>query len=178
MAQQYHNPFVRLGLIAPEAQRGYYDQYCRANIVGGTDEKSDQLPFRRRVDLWFVALALAAHKQLKPIDLMKEKTYQFVTGVVFNQDSWRIQIITLVAIAIEDNLEVVQDPRQMMNIANGLAAAGVRHIVEMLREGNQDPIWNLSDALDELLRSDNYGEPHKDNKDLSNVLNEVLRQSQ
>lgn len=175
MAQQYHNPFTRLGLIAPETQRGYYDQYCRANIVGGTDEKADQLPFRRRVDLWLSALALAARKQFKPIDLKKEETYQFVTGVVFNQDSWRIQIITLVAIAIEDNLEVVQDPRRMMDIANGLAAAGVPYIVEMLNEGNQDPIWNLSDALDELLRSDSYRESYEDSKDLSNVLNEILR---
>lgn len=175
MAQQYNNPFAKLGLIAPETQRGYYDQYCRANIVGGTGEKADQLPFRRRVDLWLSALALAARKQLKPIDLKKEKTYQFVTGVVFNQDSWRIQIITLVAIAIEDNLEVVQDPRGMMDIANGLAAAGVPYIVEMLNEGNQDPIWNLSDALDELLRSDSYGESYEDSKNLSKALNEALR---
>lgn len=175
MGQQYRNPFVKLGLIAPEAQRSYYDQYCRANIVGGTDEKADQLPFRRRVDFWFAALAFAARKQLKPIDLMKEKTYQFVTGVVFNQDSWRIQIITLIAIAIEDNLEVVQDPRRMMNIANGLAAAGISHIVDMLNEGNQDPIWNLSDALDRLLQSDDHGTDYKDSRDFSTLLNETLQ---
>ena len=40
----------------------------------------------------------------------------------------------------------------MIAIANGLAATGIPHIVEMLRDGNQDPIWNLSDALDEILR--------------------------
>ena len=39
----------------------------------------------------------------------------------------------------------------MMAIANGLAAVGVPHIVEMLRDGNQDPIWNLSDSLYEIL---------------------------
>ena len=177
MAQQYHNPFARLGLIAPDAQRDYYDQYCRTNIVGRTDKDSDQSPFRRRVDLWFAGFSLAAREQLKPIDLRKEKTYQFITaGEIFTgEDSWRIQIITLVAIAIEDNLEVVQDPRRIMDIANGLAAAGVYHIEKMLSEGNQDPIWNLSDALDELLRSDSYGENYKDSADLSNALNEALR---
>ena len=177
MAQQYHNPFAKLGLIAPEAQRGYYDEYCRTNIVGRTNEDADQSPFRRRVDLWFVGFSLAAREQLKPINLTKEKTYQFITGgEIFNgEDSWRIQIITLVAITIEDNLEVVQDPRRMMEIANGLAASGVPHIIDMLNGGNQDPIWNLSEALDELLRSDSYREVRKDNKDLSKVLNEILR---
>ena len=156
MAQQYHNPFARLGLIAPDAQRDYYDQYCRTNIVGRTDKDIDQSPFRRRVDLWFAGFSLAAHKQFKPIDLTKEKTYQFITGgeIFTGEDSWRIQIITLVAIAIEDNLEVVQDPRRMMDIANGLAAAGTPYIVKMLNEGHQKPIWNLSDALDELFQSD------------------------
>ena len=177
MAQHHHNPFVRLGLIALETQRDYYDQYCRTNIVGRTDEDIDQSPFRRRVDLWFAGFSLAARKHLKPIDLTKEKTYQFITGgEIFNgEDSWRIEIITLVAIAIEDSLEVLKDPRRMMNIANGLAAAGISYIIDMLNEGNQNPIWNLSDALDELLRSDSYGENYKDSKDLSNELNEILR---
>ena len=58
----------------------------------------------------------------------------------------------LVAIAIEDNVEIVGDPHRLMAIADGLAAAVVPHIVEMLREGNQEPIWNLSDALAEILR--------------------------
>ena len=41
-----------------------------------------------------------------------------------------------------------------MDIANSLAAAGVPHIVKMLSEGPQRPIWNLSDAFEKLLQSD------------------------
>ena len=175
MAQQYHNPFSKLGLIAPIAQRNHdYEEYCQTQTVGKA--KIDRVPFRRMVDFWFAGLSLAARKQLKPVDLSKEKTSQFITGEIFDgNDSWRIQIITLVAIAIEDNLEVLQDPRRMMDIANGLAAAGVPHIVKMLRDGDQDPIWNLSDALDELLKFDSYEEDYKDSKDISNALNEALR---
>ena len=177
MAQQYHNPFARLGLIVPEAQRNYYDEYCRTNILGRTDKDADQSPFRRRVDLWFAGFSVAAREQLIPIDLKKEQTYQFITGgEIFNgEDSWRIEIIMLVAIAIENNLGVVQDPHRMMDIANGLAAVGVPYIVDLLNEGDQDPIWNLSDALDELLRSDSYGGDYKDSQDLSKALNEALR---
>ena len=59
----------------------------------------------------------------------------------------------LVAIAIEGNLDIVGDPRRVMAIGNGLAAAGVPRVVEMLTEGNQPAIWNLSDALEEILDS-------------------------
>lgn len=58
----------------------------------------------------------------------------------------------LIAIAVEGNVEIVSEPRRMMAIANGLAAAGVPHIVEMLRDGDQEPIWNLSGSLDGILR--------------------------
>ena len=40
----------------------------------------------------------------------------------------------------------------MMANGNGLAAAGVPHLVEMLRDGHQDTILNLSEALDDVLR--------------------------
>lgn len=59
----------------------------------------------------------------------------------------------LIAIAVEDEIDVVGNPNHMMVIANGLAAAGVPHIVEMLESGDQDPIWNLSEALANLLGS-------------------------
>ena len=152
MAQQYHNPFARLGLIVPEAQRDYYDQYCQTRTVGKAS--IDQCPFRRKVDLWFVGLAFAARKQLKPINLNKQKTFRLITGEIFDRNSWQIHTLMLIAMAVDENVEIVLNPHRMMDIANGLAAAGVPHIVEMLRDGNQDPIWNLSDAFEELFQSD------------------------
>ena len=72
-------------------------------------------------------------------------------GITFDSDSWRIQIVMLVAIAVEGDVEVVADPNRMMAIANRLAAAGVPYVVQMLEEGGAEPIWNLSDALEQLL---------------------------
>ena len=174
MTQRYHNPFTNIELIAPITQRGDYNRYCQTRTSGKTVIKNS--PFPRTVDLWFAGLSLAARKQLKPVNLTGKKTFHFITGSIFNSDSWRVQVVMLIAINIDGNVKIVANPNRMITIANGLAAAGVPHIVNMLSEGNQDPIWNLSDALDELLRSDNYGEANTDNKDLSNVLNEVLRQ--
>jgi hypothetical protein len=60
----------------------------------------------------------------------------------------------LIAIAVTDGVEIAGEPRRMMSIANGLAAAGISFVVDMLHTGEQDPIWNLSEAFDEILRTD------------------------
>ncbi len=148
MAEQYHNPFANIDLIAPIEHRDFYDWYCQT----GGNASVDQSPFPRMVDFWFAGLSLAAHRQLKPINLSGQETFKFIEGSIFDRDSWRVQAVMLIAIAVESDVEIVGEPRRMIAIANGLAAAGIPHIVEMLRDGNQDPIWNLSDALDELLR--------------------------
>ena len=149
--QQDHNPFTGVNLAAPSDQRVYYDLYCQTQTQG--QPNVNQSPFPRMVDLWFAGLSFAARKELKPVNLSKQQTGKIIDGSIFNSDSWRVYTVMLVAIAVEGNVEIVSEPRRMMDIANGLAAAGVPHIVEMLRhDRDQDPIWNLSNSLDEILR--------------------------
>lgn len=51
------------------------------------------------------------------------------------------------------SLAPVGEPHRMMAIANGLTAAGIPHVVDMLRDGDEEPIWNLSEAINEILRN-------------------------
>ena len=150
MAQQYRNPFAGMDLIAPIEQRNSYDRYCQT----GGRASVDKSPFPRMIDFWFTGMSVAARQKLQPTDLAKQETFKFHEGSVLDSDSdsGRVQMIMLVAIAVAGYVEVVAEPRQMIAITNGLAAVGVPHIVEMLT-GKQDPIWNLSDALDEILRN-------------------------
>ena len=77
-----------------------------------------------------------------------------IQGAIFDgKDSWRVQFLMLVAIAVEDDVAIVERPNRIMTIANGLAAAGVPHVVEMLQGGEQPPIWNLTDALESMLEA-------------------------
>ena len=150
MAEQYHNPFANIDLVAPIEYRDFYNWYCQT----GGNTSVDQSPFPRMVDFWFAGLSLAAQRQLKPVDLSGYETFKFIEGSIFDRDSWRVQAVMLIAIAVEDSVEVVGEPRRIMAIANGLAAAGIPHIVDMLRDGHQDPIWNLSDALNDILQQE------------------------
>ena len=149
MTQRYYNPFAGIDLLAPVEQRNFYEHYCQT----GGRAVIDQSPFPRKVDFWFSGLALAARKGLKPDDLSRRDTFKFMEGSIFDHDSsWRVQAVMLVAIAIEDEIEIVGEPRRMIKIANGLAASGIPDVVDMLRDGDQDPIWNLSEALYRMLR--------------------------
>ncbi len=150
MAQQYHNPFASMDLIAPKTQRDVYDRYCQTSRQASVDRS----PFPRMVDLWFAGLSFAVRKELELVNLSKQETFTFIQGSIFDRDSWRFQTVMLIAIAVDDDVQVVENPRRMMTIANGLAAAGVPHIARMLQDGKDDPIWNLSDAIDELLREE------------------------
>lgn len=58
----------------------------------------------------------------------------------------------LLAIGYNDEVEIVNEPRKMMALASGLAAAGLPIVVDMLKDGDAEPIWNLSDAIDEIIR--------------------------
>ena len=148
MTQKYHNPFAGMDLVAPVEHRGFYDMYSQT--AGSTS--IDQSPFPRMVDFWYAGLSVAARNQLNVVKISELETFKFIEGSIFDRDSWRVQAIMLLAIATENNVEIVGSPRRMMEIANGLAAAGIPEVVGMLRNGDQDPIWNLSDALDDMLR--------------------------
>tara|TARA_R110000824_G_scaffold119252_3_gene273271 strand:- start:778 stop:1239 length:462 start_codon:yes stop_codon:yes gene_type:complete len=148
MTQRYHNPFAGVDLIAPVEHRDIYDRYTQS----GGRAVIDQSPFPRMVDLWFAGLSLAARNKLEPADLSGRDTFKFIEGSIFDRDSWRVQAVMLIAIAVEDNVDIAAEPRRIMTIANGLAAAGVPLLVDMLKDGDQDAIWNLSEALDSVLR--------------------------
>ena len=148
MNQQYHNPFAGSDLIAPIEHRNFYDWYC---LRGGVTS-IDQSPFPRMIDFWFASLSFAAREKLKPDNLSGRETFKFNDGSVLDRDSWRVQAIMLISISIEGDVKIVGEPNRMITIANGLASAGVPEIVGMLRDGSQEPIWNFSDSLYELLQ--------------------------
>lgn len=147
MPPRLHNPFSTVALVRPVDQGDDYRMYCHTKSQRSA---IDRCPFPRMVDLWFTGLSLAARKQLPPVELSGLKTSEFVDGTVFDRDGWRIQFLMLVAIAVAGDVAVVREPHKIMKIANGLAAAGVPLVTDMLR--SSEPIWSLSDALEEVLQ--------------------------
>jgi bisphosphoglycerate-independent phosphoglycerate mutase (AlkP superfamily) len=82
-----------------------------------------------------------------------KQTYKIIDGSIFTSDPWRIQALMLIMIGLIENVEIVSEPRKIMAMANGLAVAGLPHVIEMLKDGDDDPIWNLSECVEHLIKT-------------------------
>jgi hypothetical protein len=148
MADRYFNPFQGIDINVPVELHEGFSRYCQTS--GNTT--IDQSPFPRMVDLWFLAVSVAARLDLEPIDVAKYETRKIIEGSIFGSDPWRVHTLMLIAIGKTGDVQIVSEPRKMMALANGLAVAGLPKVIEMLKEGEAEPIWNLSDSVDGLLR--------------------------
>ena len=104
------------------------------------------------VNLWFLSACVAARLGLEPADIAKFKTRKIIDGSIFGSDPWRVHTLMLIAIGETGDVQIVAEPGKMMALANGLAVAGLPKVIEMLKDGDAEPIWNLSDAIDGIPR--------------------------
>ncbi len=151
MSDRYYNPFQGIDIHLPVEFRDTFSMYCQT----GGKAVINQSPFPRMVDLWFLAVCVAINMELSPVDLRKYKsneTYKLIDGSIFTSDPWRIQALMLISIGMEGKVEIVGEPRKMMSLANGLAIAGLPHVVEIIKDGDDEPIWNLSDNIETLIK--------------------------
>ena len=151
MADRYYNPFQMADLRIPESYREEVSRYCQGPTQEGRKTGLGEAPFPRMVDMWFLALCLGA-KQGKKEDLSGLKMHKFMDGTVLSSDPWRIDALMLLAIALTDNTEIVAEPGKIINLANEYAAAGLPDVIDMLKDGDADAIYNLSDNLEAVIK--------------------------
>jgi hypothetical protein len=141
------NPFQSLELKIPEAYRDEVDRFCQTQPGGGARPSPDDSPFERQVDIWFLAVCIGARKHKRT----KQKLRRFIWGDILSRDPYRIEFLELVAISYTNDPWVLENPSEMMDLANELAATGLPEVIDMLKAGNAKPIWNLTDNLTELF---------------------------
>ena len=145
----YFNPFQAMDVVVPGEFHQHVSRYSQR--MGG---KPDDSPFPRMVDFWFLALCVAAREGMQPRDLSGVVTRKIIEGTIFSNDQWRVQLLMLIAVARTGDIEVLNEPNRVFSLANGLAAAGMPRVVELLQDGPSEPIWNLSEGLLEMLPAD------------------------
>src|SRR3979490_3190382 len=108
MADRYFNPFQGIDINVPIELHEAFTRYCQTS--GNTT--IDQSPFPRMVDLWFLAVSVAARLDLE--------TRKIIEGSIFGSDPWRVHTLMLIAIGKTGDVQIVSEPRKMMALANGL----------------------------------------------------------
>lgn len=152
MADRYYNPFQVIDISVPIQFREEFARYCQTRTEG-TRSLIDNSPFPRMIDMWFLAICVATKEKMKPVDFSDQKTYKIIEGSILSSDPWRINLLMLLCIGLTGNIEIVNNPREMMKLANELAVAGLPKLIVMLKDGDLEPIWNLSDSLESILRN-------------------------
>ena len=160
VVDRYFNPFQSTDINVSAGHHEAFVRYCQGtsdssmNIYDKPSTRINDKPFPRMVDLWFFSVCVAARLELKPADISKYDTRKIIDGSIFGSDPWRVQTLMLIAVGITGDVKIVSEPRKMMALASGLAATGLPKVIEMLKDGDADPIWNLSNAVDTLLKEE------------------------
>ena len=149
MADRFFNPFQAIDINVPKEFHEAFSQYCQRSAK----DDIDQSPFPRMVDFWFLSVCVAARLGLEPAEIRKFDTRKIIDGTIFANDPWRIHVLMLIAIGKTGNVNIVAKPGDMMKIANDLALVGLPKLIEMLKDGEDVPIWNLSESIDKILRN-------------------------
>ena len=150
MTDRYFNPFQTTDIIVPSEFHDAFGRYCQRD----SKENLDHSPFPRMIDLWFLSLCVAVRSNINPKDASKIKSVKIIDGSIFGSDPWRVHMLMMVAVAKSGDVKIVSEPNKMIRIANGLAAAGLPKVIEMLQNGSAEPIWNISEAITSLINND------------------------
>lgn len=150
MSEAYIASFAGIEVNAPVEFREYFQRYSQSTGASSVTE-CERKPFSRMVDFWFLAICVAVKLRLKPVELEGKPTYKAIEGAAVVSPEWRAHALRLIAIAETGNVDIVQDPRGMMRIANGLAFAGMPQIIEILEAYPDDEANCLSDELIKLI---------------------------
>ena len=79
MADRYFNPFQAIDINVPVELHEAFTRYCQT----GGNAVIDQSPFPRMVDLWFLAVCVAARLDLEPVDVTKYETRKIIDANPF-----------------------------------------------------------------------------------------------
>ena len=153
MSDRYYNPFQTAELRIPESFRDEVSSYCQGPTQEGRKTGLGEAPFPRMVDMWFLALCLGA-KEHRREDLTGVKMHKFMDGTVLSSDPWRIDALMLLAISLSNETEIVAEPAKIINLANEYAAGGLPDVIDMLKDGDADAIYNLSDNLEAVIKKE------------------------
>jgi hypothetical protein len=149
MAGRYNNPFQGIDVNVPVEFHDDVVRFCQTQARPILDNS----PFPRMVDMWFLAVCVAARQGLKPADPSGYETRKIIEGSIFSGDPWRVHTLMLLGIALTGSVDIVSEPRKIMQLVNGLAIAGMPAVIDMLKQGDGDPIWNLSECVEKLVRT-------------------------
>jgi len=140
------NPFASFSIELPKAYDDEIRKYCKS---GGGKVTPEFSPFERQVDFWYLAFLLGAAKRLDP--KKEDDTYKITPASILSSDPYRIAYMQSVFLGLTKDVEGLASARNVFDFCNGLAMAGIPHLLQILRDEDQRPLWNVLDEIEEMV---------------------------
>ena len=149
------NPYANLQLRIPEHEWEAVRRFTTTfRPEDGSEPNIDRSPFNRYVDLWWAALIVGVREGRRSKSV---EWHDFTPAVVFNQDPWRIRQLELLALADAGNTDVLDDPGQIISMANEYAATGIGILIDQMT-GQTEPIWAVTSLFRSMAEQELRGE--------------------
>lgn len=118
-------------------------------LVSRAAKDAEDFPFATKKDLFMLAACIGAqHNRYKEL---AGNTIQIFDGATFKRDT-DVPILAALAYQREKDLEVLFDPRKIVNIAQGWANGGIQILNQQLIGGGAiRPLYNLVDMVPTLI---------------------------
>jgi hypothetical protein len=139
------NPFVSFEIHLPKKYQESIKKYCRT----GSKENPESAPFERQVDFWFMAFLIAVNKELEPVK--EQDTYNATAAHILDQK--RISFMQLVILGITEKFEILSDHRSIFNYCSALANAGMPHLIQILDDPDDRPLWAILSEVELLTKN-------------------------
>lgn len=144
-------PFPNAELRIPTEYKDKIEAYTRTRPTGGQRPDPEDAPFPRQLDIWFLGVCVGAARNLR-VKLPGNRRHTFNQASMLENDPERIEMLELLAIAVTGDAYVIGDPREVIEVANELAAGGLPMVFDMLEDGNSRAIDNVSDKVKVMLQ--------------------------
>lgn len=137
-----YNPFLNNSLRFPERHWADVQKYT---TTGVSNPDPDRRPFRRYIDIWWAGMCIGIlEEQLTKVPVNDWHT--FSPGSILSSDPWRIIHLQLVAVGLTGSRIILNDPGEIVQMANEYAATGIPLLFERMNE-TAEPIMGVSEFL-------------------------------
>ena len=126
----------------------YQEKIKTYSETGSSNQSRENSPFNRQIDFWYMALSLAFNKGLTPVP--EKETYAPITGEILSRNPFRIAQMQMIAIAQKESVEILNNPKEILDCCVELANAGIPYLLSLLDDTDATPLQNIFDELETL----------------------------
>lgn len=140
-----YNPFSNYQIAIPKQYSEEVKKFCKQSEPRAQGEFT---PFNRQVDLWYFAFIYAVKTNIK-LQHFSTNDVSNITAASILED-YHVKHMQMVYLADNQDIEKLDEAREMFNYVSALANAGIPHVLQILNDIEEGkPLYNLLDTIEE-----------------------------